>query len=85
LTLAAIVVGLFAFGIVWQATHPDSANEIPTEERDIAARQDGYYLCLHRPEMSPAQMYRLVKRKLPNDKTALALRGCQEAQQGVEG
>ena len=31
--------------------------------------------------MTPAQMYRLVKRKLPNDNLAVALRGCQEAQQ----
>ena len=30
--------------------------------------------------MSAAQMYRLIKRKLPNDDLTAAIRGCQEAQ-----
>ena len=78
-----VVLGLFAAGIAWRAKHPNKS-ENPTEERDLASRQDGYYLCLHRQPLTAAQMYRLVKRRLPNDNLALALRGCQEAQQGSD-
>lgn len=81
---AIVVAGLFLAGAVWRATHPN-ASENPTEERDIAARQDGYYLCLHRQPLTAAEMYRLVKRRLPRDNLAVALRGCQEAQHGVKG
>jgi hypothetical protein len=81
---AIVVAGLFLAGAVWRATHPN-ASENPTEERDIAARQDGYYLCLHRQPLTAAEMYRLVKRRLPHDNLAVALRGCQEAQHGVKG
>ena len=77
-----VVLGLFVSGMVWRATHPNKS-ENPTEERDLASRQDGYYLCLHRQPLTAAQMYRLVRRRLPNDNLALALRGCQEAQQGT--
>jgi hypothetical protein len=83
--LGAVVIGLFVSGAIWRATHPNASEnptENPTEEQDIAMRQDGYYLCLHRQPMTAAQMYRLVKSKLPHDDVALALRGCQEAQQG---
>jgi hypothetical protein len=76
---AIVVAGLFASGIVWRATHPNSS-EAPVEDTDVADRQDGYYLCLHRRPMTTAEMYRLVKRRLPNDNLAVALRGCQEAQ-----
>jgi hypothetical protein len=85
---AVVVAGLFLSGAVWRATHPNASenpSDNPTEERDIAARQDGYYLCLHRQPMTAAQMYRLVKRELPRDNLALALRGCREAQPGNEG
>jgi hypothetical protein len=78
--LAAVVAGLFVSGMVWRATHPNGS-EAPVDETDVAARQDGYYLCLHRRPMTAAEMYRLVRRRLPNDDLALALRGCQEAQQ----
>ena len=80
---AIVVAGLFLSGAVWRATHPNASEnptETPTEERGIAARQDGYYLCLRQPPMTAAEMYRLVKRRLPKDNLALALRGCQEAQ-----
>ena len=77
--LVSLVVVLFVAGGVWRAFHP-GASENPDEDAQILARQDGYYLCLHRRPMSPAQMYRLIKRKLPNDDIAAALRGCQEAQ-----
>ena len=30
--------------------------------------------------MSPGEMYKLIKRKLPKDDQVAALRGCQEAQ-----
>jgi hypothetical protein len=78
--LAAVVAGLFVSGMVWRATHPNSS-EAPVDGTDVAARQDGYYLCLHRRPMTAAEMYRLVKRRLPQDNLAAALRGCQEAQQ----
>jgi hypothetical protein len=77
--LGSLVAALFVAGIVWRALHPQ-ASENPNEDARIAARQDGYYLCLHRAQMGPAEMYRLVKRKLPKDDPVLALRGCQEAQ-----
>jgi hypothetical protein len=79
--LGLLVVTLFVSGAVWRATHPRTS-ENPDEDTQIASRQDGYYLCLHRRQMSAAQMYRLVKIKLPHDDLTLALRGCQEAQRG---
>ena len=82
--LAALVLGLFVAGAVWRALHPN-ASEAPNDEPNISARLDGYYLCLHQPALSPAQMYRLVRRRLPNDDLSVALRGCQEAQTGVKG
>jgi hypothetical protein len=77
--LGSLVAALFVAGIVWRALNPQ-ASENPDEDAQIAARQDGYYLCLHRAQLSPAEMYRLVKRRLPNDDLTYALRGCQEAQ-----
>ena len=77
--LATVVIGLFVAGAVWRAFNP-TASENPNEDAQITSRQDGYYLCLNRRPMSPAQMYRLIKRKLPNDDLAAATRGCQEAQ-----
>jgi hypothetical protein len=77
--LASVVLALFVAGAVWRAFHP-GASENPNEDAQIAARQDGYYLCLNRRPMTAAQMYRLIKRKLPQDNLAAALRGCQEAQ-----
>ena len=76
---AIVVAALFASGVVWRATHPN-ASEAPVEDTGIADRQDGYYLCLHRRVLTTAEMYRLVRRKLPNDDPTVALRGCQEAQ-----
>jgi hypothetical protein len=84
LGLAALVLGLFVAGAVWRAFNPNKS-EAPNDEANIQARLDGYYLCLHQPAMSPAQMYRLVQRKLPDVDRSLALRGCQEAQKGVQG
>jgi len=77
--LVALVVVLFAAGVVWRALNP-GASENPDEDAQLLSRQDGYYLCLHRPEMSPGEMYKLIKRKLPRDDQVAALRGCQEAQ-----
>ena len=77
--LAVVVLGLFVSGAVWRAFNP-TAGENKNEEALITSRQDGYYLCLNRRPLSPAQMYRLIKRKLPNDDLAAATRGCQEAQ-----
>jgi hypothetical protein len=77
--LVALVVVLFASGIVWRALNPN-ASENPDEDAQLLSRQDGYYLCLHRPEMTPGEMYKLIKRKLPRDDQVAALRGCQEAQ-----
>jgi hypothetical protein len=77
--LGSLVAALFVAGIVWRALNPQTS-ENPDEEVQIASRQDGYYLCLHRPQLSPAEMYRLIKRRLPNDNLTYALRGCQEAQ-----
>jgi hypothetical protein len=79
LAFGSVVLALFVAGIAWRALNP-RVDENPNEEAQIAARQDGYYLCLHRRPMSAAQMYRLVKRKLPHDDVAAAIRGCQEAQ-----
>jgi hypothetical protein len=82
--LAALVLGLFVAGAVWRAFNPNKS-EAPNDEVNIQARLDGYYLCLHQPVLTPAQMYRLVQRRLPDDDRQLALRGCQEAQKGVSG
>jgi hypothetical protein len=76
---AIVVAVLFVSGIVWRAANPNRS-EAPVDEPDVSSRQDGYYLCLHRRPLTTAEMYRLVKRRLPNDDLALALRGCQEAQ-----
>jgi len=77
--LPIAVAALFAAGAVWRSFHP-GASENPAQDVEITARQDGYYLCLHRAPMTPAEMYRLVRRKLPKDNTTVALRGCQLAQ-----
>jgi hypothetical protein len=77
--LALVVASLFVAGAAWRAAHP-TTSENPDEDTQITARQHGYYLCLHRRPMDAAQMYRLVKRKLPHDDLTLALRGCREAQ-----
>ncbi len=79
LVLGSLIAVLFVGGAVWRAFNP-GVSENPDEDISITSRQDGYYLCLNRRPMSPAQMYRLIKRKLPNDDLAAALRGCQEAQ-----
>jgi hypothetical protein len=79
-----LIAGLFVSGAVWRAFHP-GASENPSDDTKITSRQDGYYLCLNRRPMSAAQMYRLIKAKLPHDDLAAAIRGCQEAQGGVEG
>jgi hypothetical protein len=79
LLLGSLVAALFVGGVVWRAMHP-GASENPNDDAKITSRQDGYYLCLNRRTMSPAQMYRLIKRRLPHDDLAAALRGCQEAQ-----
>jgi len=76
---ALLVAVLFVSGAAWRATHPNTS-ENPDEETQIASRQDGYYLCLHRRPLDAAQMYRLIKLRLPHDDLALAIRGCQEAQ-----
>ena len=83
--LAALVFGLFVAGAVWRSFNLNKSEAPNDDEASIQARLDGYYLCLHRPALSPAQMYRLVHRRLPNVDQQLALRGCQEAQQGVKG
>jgi hypothetical protein len=77
--LASVVIALFVAGAVWRAFNP-TASENPNDDAQITSRQDGYYLCLSRHPMSAAQMYRLIKRKLPNDDLTAAIRGCQEAQ-----
>ena len=77
--IGIVVAALFFSGIAWRATHPNSS-EAPVDQTNDVARQHGYYLCLHRRPLTTAEMYRLVKRRLPNDDLALALRGCQEAQ-----
>ena len=83
LLLGTVIAALFVAGAVWRAFNP-AASENPNEDAKITSRQDGYYLCLNRRPMSPAQMYRLIKRRLPKDDLAAALRGCQEAQ-GTSG
>ena len=83
LILGSLIAVLFVAGIVWRALNPN-ASENPNEDAQIAARQDGYYLCLNRRPMSAAQMYRLIKLKLPKDNLAIAIRGCQEAQKPSE-
>jgi hypothetical protein len=77
--LASVVVALFVAGAVWRGFHP-GASENPNEDAQITARQEGYYLCLNRRPMTAAQMYRLIKHRLPKVDLAAALRGCQEAQ-----
>ena len=77
--LVALVVALFAAGVVWRAFNP-GVSENPDEDAQLLSRQDGYYLCLHRAQMSPGEMYKLLRRKLPKDNQVAALRGCQEAQ-----
>ena len=77
--LVAVVLALFVAGAVWRGFHPN-ASEAPVEDTD-ASRLDGYYLCLNRPPLTLAQMYRLIVRKLPHDDEPTALRGCQQAQQ----
>jgi hypothetical protein len=77
--LGSLIAVLFVGGAVWRAFNP-GASENPNEDAKITSRQDGYYLCLNQRPMSPAQMYRLIKRRLPDDDLAAALRGCQEAQ-----
>jgi hypothetical protein len=79
LLLGALVVGLFVSGAVWRAFNP-RVSENPDEETQLLDRQDGYYLCLHLPPQTPAEMYRLIRRKFPHDNLATAIRGCQEAQ-----
>jgi hypothetical protein len=76
LLIGSVVAVLFVAGLV---LHP-KASESPNEDAQIAARQRGYYLCLNRRPMDAAQMYRLIKRRLPKENLALAMRGCQEAQ-----
>jgi hypothetical protein len=77
--LGGLVVALFVAGIVWRALTPQPTQP-PNDAVQIASRQDGYYLCLNRPPLTPAEMYRLVRRRLPKDDLAAALRGCQQAQ-----
>jgi hypothetical protein len=77
--LVAVVLALFVAGAVWRVFNPN-ASEAPVENAD-QPRFDGYYLCLDRPRMTLAEMYRLVVRKLPHDDEPTALRGCRQAQQ----
>ena len=79
LVLGGLVVALFVSGAVWRAFNP-RVSENPDEETQLLDRQDGYYLCLHHSPLTPAQMYRLIKRKFPHDDLTVAIRGCQEAQ-----
>ena len=73
------VLALFVAGAVWRAFHPEKARG-PSQARQLASRQDGYYLCLHRARMSDAEMRALIARRLGNDYAPSALIGCQEAQ-----
>ena len=73
------ILALFVAGAVWRAFHPDKAQG-PSPARQLASRQDGYYLCLHRPRMSDAEMRALIARRLESDYAPSALIGCQEAQ-----
>ncbi len=73
------IVGLFVAGAVWRALRPEKPSG-PSEARQLASRQDGYYLCLHRAPMSDAEMRALIVRRLRNDYAPAALRGCREAQ-----
>lgn len=79
LLIGSVIAVLFVSGAVWRALNPN-ASENPEQDATITSRQDGYYLCLDRSPLTPAQMYRLIKRKLPHDDLAAAIRGCQEAQ-----
>ena len=80
LGLGAVVLALFVSGAVWRAFNPNKSEAPTDDETQLADWQDGYYLCLHEAKLSPAQMYRLVQRKLPHDNRTIALRGCQAAQ-----
>jgi len=73
------VLALFLAGAVWRAFHPEKAQG-PSQARQLASRQDGYYLCLHRARMSDPAMRALIARRLRDDYPPAALLGCQEAQ-----
>ena len=77
--LLAWIVVLFAAGVVWRVVHPE-ARQQSSPAAKLASRQDGYYLCLHRPRLAEAQMRLLIARRLPHDVAAAALRGCREGQ-----
>ena len=77
--LLAWIVALFVAGAVWRAVHPQKPQG-PSQARQLASRQNGYYLCLHRARLSDAEMRALIARRLRNDYAPAALRGCQEAQ-----
>jgi hypothetical protein len=77
--LAGGVILLFVAGAVWGAFHPNDAQG-PDDGRQLVSKQDGYYLCLHRPKLTAGEMYKLIRRKLPQDDQVLALEGCQAAQ-----
>ena len=79
LALLVWVLALFVAGAVWRAFHPEKAQG-PSHARQLASRQDGYYLCLHRARMSDAEMRALIERRLGNDYAPSAFIGCQEAQ-----
>ena len=73
------ILALFVAGAVWRAFHPMKAHG-PSQARQLASRQDGYYLCLHRARMSDTAMRKLIARRLRDDYAPSALSGCQEAQ-----
>ncbi len=77
--LLAWIVALFVAGAVWRALRPEKPQG-PSQARQLASRQNGYYLCLHRARLSDAEMRALIARRLRNDYAPAALRGCQEAQ-----
>jgi hypothetical protein len=77
--LLAWIVALFVAGAIWRAFHPQKAQG-PSQARQLASRQDGYYLCLHRARLTDAEMRALISRRLKNDDEPSALSGCQEAQ-----
>ena len=79
IVLLAWVVALFVAGAVWRAFHPEKTKG-PSQARQFASRQDGYYLCLHRAPMNDAKMRALISRRLRDDYAPSALIGCQEAQ-----
>jgi hypothetical protein len=77
--LAVWVVALFAAGAVWRAFNPLKPDAKP-DPFVAASRQEGYYLCFHRPRLTDAERRALIARRLPKDDPAAALTGCQEAQ-----